>query len=505
LATTIGSALSLPHLQGLAQPRDGTAHLSNLDFASASEAARMIRERKVSSHELTARMLDRIARFNPTINAVVNVLNEQSLADARRADDAQVRGNPLGPLHGVPIVVKDTFEIAGVPTTVGIKQLAQNRPATDSEVVRRLRAAGAIVLGNTNVPLFLNDWQSYNELYGTTNNPWDTTRTAGGSSGGSTAALAAGLAFLSPGTDRSGSLRVPAHFCGIYGHKPSHNVVPLRGWVPSPPGAPPQPPEPLAVAGPLARTAGDLMLSMRVLGGPEGGDALAYRWSMPPPRRPLLRDYRVGFVLDDPACAVDAPVRACLEDAVAALAKAGVPVRKGWPKGLDPLAQYETYRYLLLSLLGAPPGITEEQMRARADKGMPFAVAYFDTHRRYVEYATRQLVARRAWQTAFDEIDVFLMPSSFVAAFPHDHSEPQDARRLATSSGPRPYLDLIFWNAFANLAGLPSTAAPVGRTAQGLPVGVQILGPYLEDATPIDFADRMAAVIGGFVPPPGFG
>ena len=155
----------------------------------------------------------------------------------------------------------------------------------------------------------------------------DITRTAGGSSGGSTAALAAGLAFLSPGTDRSGSLRVPAHFCGVYGHKPSHAVVPLRGWIPSPPNSPPQLAEPLAVAGPLARTASDLLLSMEVLGGPEGTDALAYRWSMPAPRHTRLRDYRVGFVLDDAACPVDALVRACLEDAVAALEKAGVTMR----------------------------------------------------------------------------------------------------------------------------------------------------------------------------------
>jgi amidase len=504
-ATTIGAALSVPQTAAAAAlSRAGIARVGELDFASAGDAARMIRERKVSSRELTARMLDRIARFNPAINALVNVLHEQALADASLADQARARSQRLGPLHGVPIVIKDTFDIAGVPNTVGIRQLAQNRPATDSEVVRRLRAAGAIVLGNTNVPLFLNDWQSYNQLYGTTNNPWDTTRTAGGSSGGSTAALAAGLAFLSPGTDRSGSLRVPAHFCGVYGHKPSHNVVPLRGWVPSPPNGPPPLPEPLAVAGPLARTASDLLLAMHVLGGPEGTDALAYRWSMPAPRRTRLRDYRVGFVLDDPACPVDAPVRTCLEDAVAALAKAGVTLREGWPPGVDPRAQHDTYRYLLVSLLGAPPGITEEQMRALADRGVPFAVAHLDTHRRYLEYATKQLVARRAWQTAFEQIDVFLMPSSFVAAFPHDHSEPQDARRLATSNGPRPYLDLMFWNTFANLPGLPSTAAPVGRTADGLPVGVQILGPYLEDATPIDFANRMAMVIGGFIPPPGF-
>jgi amidase len=248
------------------------------------------------------------------------------------------------------------------------------------------------------------------------------------------------------------------------------------------------------------------MLSMQILGGPEGEDALAYRWSMPAPRRRRLQEYRVGFVLDDPACPVDAPVRACLEEAIAALRKAGVGLREGWPKGIDARAQYETYRYLLYSGMSAflPPGVTEAQMRALADKGVLIAQTYFDPHRRYQEYATRQVAARRAWQAAFTDVDVFLMPSSFVAAFPHDHSEPQDARRLATSAGPRPYLDLVFWNTSANLAGLPSTAAPVGRTAQGLPVGVQILGPYFEDATPIDFAGRMATVIGGFVPPPGF-
>jgi amidase len=504
LGATAGALASLANSSVLAQTAANTARPTNLDFASAGDAAKMIRARAISSRELTARMLDRIARFNPQLNAVVNVLGDQALTATRRADDAQARGDRLGLLHGVPIVVKDQFDLAGVPTTVGIKQLAQNRRATDAEVVRRLRAAGAIVLGNTNVPLYLNDWQSYNALYGVTNNPWDVTRTPGGSSGGSSAALAAGLAFLSPGSDRSGSLRVPAHLCGVYGHKPSLGVVSLRGWIPSAPGGPPALPEGLAVAGPMARTASDLMLSMQVLGGPDGADALAYRWSMPAPRHRRLRDYRVGFVLDDPACPVDTSVRRCLEEAVSALRKAGAALREGWPTGIDPKAQRQTYGYLLLSSLGAPPGLTDEQMRALADKGLPFAQQYFDTHRRYLEYATQQLVARRAWQAAFNDVDVFLMPSSFVAAFPHDQSEPQDARRLATSAGPRPYLDLIFWNTFATLAGLPSTAAPVGRTEQGVPVGLQILGPYLEDATPIDFAVRMAGVIGGFVSPPGF-
>lgn len=499
---TTSFVVATPELHAVGQ--DG------LDFASALDAAKAVRQRKISSYELTQRMLSRIKRFNPKLNAVVNILHDQAILEARSADEAQVRRDPLGPLHGVPILVKDSFEIAGVPTTAGIDMLAKYRPATDSEVVRRLRAAGAIILGNTNVPFLLNDWQSYNKIYGSTNNPWDLSRTPGGSSGGSTAALAAGLAYLSPGNDRSGSLRVPAHFCGVYGHKPSLNVVPLRGWFPTPPGGPPQLPETLAVAGPLARSARDLMLTMQILGGPDSDEALAYRWSMPAPRRKRLQDYRVGFVLDDPICPVDESVRQCLEQAVVALQKAGVQIKEGWPAGVDPKAQDRTYRYLLYSNMGMlPPGTNIEDMKklaARADgsMGSVFAQAFLDPHSRYLDYAREQVSAQSAWRVAFRDLDVFLMPASFVPAFPHDHSEPQGSRHLMTKTGPRPYLDLMFWNGFANLAGLPATAAPVGRTPQGLPVGVQILGPHLEDATPIDFADQMATIVGGFVPPPGF-
>jgi len=230
---------------------------------------------------------------------------------------------------------------------------------------------------------------------------------------------------------------------------------------------------------------------------------------MPTPRRQRLQDYRVGFVLDDPACSVDTPVRNCLQTAIDALGKAGVKLRQGWPQGIDPKAQYQEYLYLMFSSLGMPPGLKPEaltRLAAKADgsMGSVMAQANLDSHSRYLDHARLQLDARLAWQAAFGQFDVFLMPTSFVAAFAHDHSEPQDARRLATGAGPRPYLDLMFWNTFATLTGLPSTVAPVGRTAEGLPVGIQIIGPYLEDATPIDFADRMSAVIGGFVSPPGF-
>ena len=483
---------------------------TDLDFASASQAATAVRLRTISSRELTQRMLVRIQKYNPKLDALVNVLHDQAMRDAGRADAAQGHGDRLGPLHGVPIVIKDAFEIAGVPTTLGIEQLANYRPATDSEVVRRLRAAGAIILGNTNVSFLTGDWQSYNKLYGTTNNPWDASRTPGGSSGGSAAALAAGLAYFSPGTDRSGSLRLPASFCGVYAHKPSVSVVSLRGWAPTPPGSPPQVSDDISVAGPMGRSAGDLRLGMQVMGGPDGDQALAYRWTMPAPRRTRLKDYRVGFVLDDPNCPVDAPVRQALEDAIAALGKAGVQLKQGWPAGVDPAAQHKTYLYMLFLAQGAPPGMKADELRplaAKADGSLPsiFAQSVVDPHSRYVDHVRDQLGARRAWQAAFRDIDVFLMPASFVAAFPHDHSEPMQARSLVTQAGPRPYLDLMFWNGIANLTGLPATAAPAGRTPQGLPVGMQILGPYLEDATPIDFAEQAADVLGGFVQPPGFG
>jgi amidase len=365
------------------------------------------------------------------------------------------------------------------------------------------------VLGNTNVPFVLNDWQSYNDIYGSTNNPWDVARTPGGSSGGSAAALAAGLGYFSPGSDRSGSLRVPASFCGIYAHKPSLGVVPLRGWFPSPPGSGPSLADPISVAGPMGRSAADLKIGMQVMGGPEGDEARAWRWSMPAPRRSRLADYRVGYVLDDPACPVDPPVRERLEAAVADLAKAGVRVKQGWPAGVDPAAQQRAYLYLLFSSIGAPPGLKPEDMKplaAKDDGSLPsiFAQTVVDPIGRYIDREREQQRARAAWRAAFQEIDVFLMPTSFVAAFPHDHSEPQGSRHLATRAGPRAYTDLFFWMSIASLCGLPATAAPAGLTADGLPVGLQIMGPDLEDATPVDFAERAASVIGGYVPPPGY-
>ena len=490
--------------------RAARAAVADLDFASALEAARAIRAGQVSSVELTARMLDRIAQHNPKLNAIVVVAADTALARARAADEARARRESWGPFHGVPITIKDTFEVAGVTTTAGAPALRTHVPTRDAAVVARLLGAGAVILGKSNVPIFASDWQSYNAVYGQTNNPWDVARTPGGSTGGGAAALAAGLSYLEPGSDLAGSIRIPAHFCGVYGHKPSLDVVPLRGHIPPPPGISAAPPSTLPVAGPLARSAADLLAALAVLGGPDGDEARAWRWSLPPARGARLGDYRIGYVLDDPHAPVSAEEAPTLAGAVEALRRAGARLEEGWPPGVSVEEQYDAYLTLLYARYTPP--VREEQLPGLRQLATSQDGSYLARYARAVTASdaflqtmeTRRRVARGVWQTYFRTHDAFLMPTALVPAFPHDHSGNALIRLLTTPAGPRPYSDLCFWIAFATLAGLPATTAPVGLTAGGLPVGLQIVGPYLEDATPIAVAGHLADVVGGFKAPPGF-
>lgn len=503
----VGTTLAASTL--LQAPRARGA-VADLDFVSALAAARAIRRGEVSSVELTTRMLDRIRKHNPRLNAIVTLTEDTALARAKAADEARARGEWWGPVHGVPCTVKETFELAGARTTAGSPTLANHVSARDAVVVERLKAAGAVVLGKTNVPLWASDWQSYNEVFGATNNPWDTTRTPGGSTGGGAAALAAGLSYLEPGSDIGGSIRIPAHFCGVYGHKPTLGVVPLRGHVPPPPGTPPSPPPILPVAGPLARSAADLRAGLEILGGPDAEDARAYRWSLPPARGTRLHDYRIGYVLDDPLCPVSSDVAAVLTRAVAALGKAGASLEEGWPQGMNVAQMYDTYLFLLNSafaFLLSDDRVDERRKRAENQDGSyeaKRAWAWTAPHKHYGAANSRRMAARAIWQQYFRTHDAFLLPTAFVAAFPHDHTQGLDNRRLATPGGRRQYQDLLFWISIATLTGLPATTAPVGLTRDGLPVGIQIIGPFLEDATPIDVAGKLADVLGGFAPPKGF-
>jgi amidase len=510
LGQAVGLSAAVPFLKrgpnAALGPRQVT-RAEELVFSSAVDAAQAIRRGTISSLELTELMFKRIDAINPRLNAVVTLMREDALARAREADAARAKGKFFGALHGLPITIKDAFGVKGVRTTFGNPAFKDHIPTRDSAVVERLRRAGAVLLGLTNVPFMLGDLQSHNDIFGQTNNPWDLTRTPGGSTGGGAAALAAGLGYLTPGSDIGGSIRIPAHFCGVCGHKPTLNVVPLRGHMQLTPDDFDSP-NYLAVAGPLARYARDLKLALEILGGPDGDEAVAYSWKLPPPRRQHLKDYRIGYVLDDKLSPLASDVRAVLSDAVAALRRAGAVLTEGWPPGVNPKEESRNYEFLLDSFFaGDVPDGKLAELRARAAKQdgsweALTALAQSGPHKYFIAARERQMRARATWQDFFRAHDAFLLPTTIVTAFKHDH-RPWKDRVVETPGGPRPYNDLWFWITFATHTGHPATVVPVGLTAAGLPVGIQIIGPYLEDATPIDLAEKMEEVLGGFRPPLG--
>lgn len=507
LASAAGAAVApllAPYLGLSAHPAMAS---SDLAFDSATAAAEAIRSKAISSAELTQLLLDRIAKHNEKINAIVTLTADAALARAKEADAALARGESWGPFHGVPITIKDTFEVEGVLTTAGAPFLSNYIPKQDAVGVHRLKNAGGVILGKTNVPFMAGDVQTYNEVFGTTNNPWNVERTSGGSTGGGAAALAAGLTFLSYGSDIGGSIRTPSNFCGVFGHKPTLDVVPQAGHIPPPPGTP-DPGQTLAVAGPLARSGEDLMTAMKVLGGPAGEFAVAYRWEMPAPRHDSLKDYRVGYVLDDPFCPTSSETKAVLESALKAAEKAGCTLVEGWPKGIDPKRQMENYLYILFAILdaAAPPELLE-RTKELAEQGDAFSIirrrANTDPAKALGMQLMMQKGSRLQWQSYFNDVDVFLSPVTFTPAIKHDHSE-LATRTVPTESGERSYIDLLGWIAHATYNGLPATSMPAGLSSSGLPVGLQITGPFLEDGTTIDFATRLSKEVGGYKAPPGF-
>jgi amidase len=451
----------------------------------AAAAAAMIHNKKVSSRELTELVLGQVDTVNATLNAVVELVREAALQEAAAADQAVARGERVGALHGVPMTVKEALHVAGLHTTWGNPAFRDFVADRDATVVQRLRQAGAIILGTTNAAFMLGDFaQTSNDLYGTTVNPWDTTRTPGGSSGGSAVAVAAGMAFLEYGSDLVGSIRIPASFCGVYGLRPSVGTVPLTGFQPPGPPTPPSEMTYMPALGPLARAAGDLRTALQVTAGPEHPAAKALAWTLAPPRHRRLADFRVGVVLDDPHAPVTGEVGAVLSDAVDALARAGATVIEGWPDGVDPGQSSESFGFHVgLFFAFQQPGEDLPPLGA------------------VIEQENRRMAVRAAWSDYFERNDVFLCPTNFTPAFPHD-ARPFDERTIPTPDGERPYAQQPFWIAHASLPGLPAVATPVGRTPGGLPVGVQILGPLYEDDTAITFAELLADLTGGFQPPP---
>ncbi|MEV4299856.1 amidase [Microbispora rosea] len=478
-------------------------------FQAAEDLAAALRAGDVSSVELTDEAIARIERDDKVINAVCVPDFDRARAAARGADQARARGEDR-PLLGIPVTVKESYNIAGLPTTWGMPPHRDYVPAEDAVQVSRLKAAGAVVLGKTNVPLGLQDIQTFNEIYGTTVNPWDHRRTSGGSSGGSAAALASGFGALSIGSDLAGSLRTPAHFCGVYAHKPTLGLAAARGMVP--PAEPAWPVDlDLAVVGPMARTARDLTLLLDVMAGPDPlTHGVAHRLALPPARHERLRDFRVLVLDEHPLISTGAAVRAGVNRVAAALAGGGARVERHSPLLPDLTEAATLYMQLLISgSVARFPIETHEQLRTRvaglsADDRSLDAVrlrAMLFSHHDWVEANYRREVHRHGWRLLFAEFDVVVCPIAPTPAFPHDHHPNPLERRIDVDGVEYPYFDQLVWAGLATMPGLPATAIPAGRSSDGLPVGVQLIGPMFEDRTPLRLAELLEQEIGGFHPP----
>ncbi|MGZ3146479.1 amidase [Lentzea chajnantorensis] len=466
------------------------------NLRSAEEMLAALRAGDVTSAHLTDEAITRIERHDAAINAICAPDFDRARAAAHAADQARARGEDR-PLLGVPVTVKECFNVAGLPTTWGMPEHRDHVPAEDAVQVSRLKAAGAVVLGKTNVPLGLQDIQSFNAIHGTTNNPWDHTRTSGGSSGGSAAALACGFGALSIGSDLAGSLRTPAHFCGVYAHKPTVGLVASRGMVA--PGEPALPVElDLAVVGPMARTAGDLGLLLDVMAGPDPlTSGKAHTVNLPPARHERLCDFRVLVLDEHPLIPTGAAVRAGVGRVADALVAGGARVSRHSALLPDLVEGARLCTELMFS--SAVARFPVEQLRARVarlradDQGLDATRlrAMVFSHHDWLAAHNRRERHRHLWRQLFGEFDVVVCPVTPTPAFPHDHNPDMLGRRIEIDGVLHPYFDQLVWAGVATMPGLPATAVPAGRSDEGLPVGVQLIGPAFEDRTPLRLAELL--------------
>ena len=482
-------------------------------FSSATALLGALRGGTISAPELTGLYIRRIERHDRALNAVVVRDFTRAREQAAAAEHVQRRGESRA-LLGLPITLKESINVTGLHTSCGVPDWKGFISQHDAPVSARTQAAGAVLLGKTNVPPMLADWQSTNPVYGRTNNPWDLGRTPGGSSGGSAAAIAAGLSALEVGSDIGGSIRVPAAFCGIYGHRPSETLLPRSGQFPFPPL--PNAAVVMGVQGPLARSAEDLELALGVLAGPEVGEDVAWKVTLPPARREHLRDFRVAVLPPIPWLPVDEQISAGLQDVAGRLAKLGAVVKEIQPDGLGDHREYHGfYRTLLSAVTGARVDAETRRQRIAAfraagdDLSLAAARGLEGSAGDYLLWHGRREQHRAAWRAFFREWDVLLSPAINVLAYPHiDRAFPADDSDLTltfTVNGRSvPYLHGLCYPALSNVPGQPATAFPVGLSREGLPIGLQAIGPYLEDLTPIRFTALLAREIGGYRKPSGY-
>ena len=483
----------------------------DLDIATASavELTHAIRARAISSRELLEYLMARAELHNPALNAIVAFDSDRARASADAADNATASGEPTGPLHGLPMTVKDVFETEGLVTTSGAPELAHYVPHTDALAVARLKQAGAIIFGKSNTPMYAGDWQTYNDAYGRTSNPWDTSRTAGGSSGGAAAAVAAGLTPLEFGSDIGGSIRNPSHYNGVYGLKPSWGIVPVRGHIPGPPGSLVN--VDIGVAGPIARSVADLRTGLRVTAGPLPEDAAAWRLELDAgPAIDGVSGLRIATVFDDgtDVVPVAADVRASLDAFVSRLAAAGARVDA--VKLPVSLADgFASWRDLTLPTIGVglPAAEYAELAKLEHEQGddpvLDVARAMTSRYRSWISATDLRQRQRAAWARFFEQYDVVLAPVMPTAAFPHDTDRPIAERMLDVDGVAVSHFQAAAWCGAIGAMLLPVVTLPTGPNEAGLPVGVQVIGPFLSDLRLLRIAEILdEAASQGFIPPP---
>jgi len=484
--------------------------MTDVTMQPAHQLAEQIRNGDLSSSELLEQYWQRFQTVNPAINAIVTTDIDNARVQAAALDKMATQKHFKGPLHGLPVTVKDTFCTAQMRTTAGSSDLSDNIPSGNATAVQRLIDAGAIVFGKSNTPKFAADLQTNNAVFGVTNNPWDVSRTPGGSSGGSAAATAAGLTAFELGSDIGGSLRSPAHFCGIYTIKPSYGIIPATGLISSLTDH--IAPRDISCVGSMARSAKDLEILLDILVGPEPLQASGWQLKLPAASK-ALEEYRIGAWLDDDFCQIDTSVKHALNNAVNKIEAMGVNVDRNARPGFS--LEHATDVYIRLLAGASAVGMSDEAYQERQNNIENYAEEL--RHRwafRSVEYsllsARDLLLAHEArvklqqqWQQFFQQYDILLCPVNPVTAFPHINTRTNFFQDITINGKKREYAEMLVWvGALAGVSYLPAVSAPVGLSADGLPVGIQIIAPYLQDKAAIHFAELMSLATGGFVPPP---
>ncbi|MCP1676743.1 amidase [Natronocella acetinitrilica] len=473
---------------------------------TARELIQRIADGELAARDNLAQFLARMDKHNPVLNAVIHDGRDRAKAIAEQIDADLAAGRPVGRLAGLVMTIKDSFDVEGWPTTFGLEHLKDNVAERTSDVVSRLEAEGALIVGKTNVPPLLRDWQSGNPIHGHTRNPWNTDLSPGGSSGGAAAAVAAGLCSAEIGSDIGGSIRIPAHYCGICGHKPSNGVVSMIGHqLPGTYGS-----SAMVSAGPLAANVDDMALLLDVVAGADSRNAPAWRLELPPARITTIGDFRVGILDNAPTAPVDGAYRAVIGALGERLRQAGASVTEGPFRELDTTHLHDLFIRILRAM--AVDGLSDPEFSA--------LIAQVERTPRddqsYVAATNRAMVQRhRDWRRArqevgrlkhdmrvlFRQIDVLLMPAAVSAAFPIDFDRPREERTLLIDGVERDYNEQLLWAALPVLAELPATLIPIGLQDNGLPVGVQVVGEYLDDRTCIAFAREVERLVGVFSPP----